>query len=90
MWYEWDEGKCRANQVKHGIDFQDVLGFQWDTALEIPDERKDHGEPRWIALGLIGSRLHTLVFTKRNDGLRVISLRKSNPREEGAYEFQKK
>jgi len=90
VWYEWDDSKNVANGFKHGVAFEEIHGFQWDTVLEVPDERKDYGEPRWIAIGLIGPRLHTLVYTLRNGALRVISLRKSNSREESAYESQKK
>ena len=69
--------------------FEAVFEFRWDTVLEDPDERKDYEESRWIALGLIGARPHTLIYTKRNRAIRVISLRKANPREVGAYESQK-
>ena len=40
-----------------------------------------YGEERWEATGLIGVRLHTLVFTEREDRIRVISLRKATPDE---------
>jgi hypothetical protein len=89
VWYDWDESKNHANHEKHGVDFKDVFEFQWDTVLEVPDERKDYGESRWIALGLVGTRLHTLIYTKRHRAIRVISLRKSNVREVTAYESQK-
>ncbi len=89
MRYEWDESKNLANQAKHGVGFKDTHGFRWDTVLEVQDDRKDYGESRWIALGLIGLRLHTLIYTKRNVTIRVISLRKSNVREVIAYESQK-
>ena len=85
MWYEWDDAKDLANRLKHGVSFQEVLAFQWDTALEVADARMDYGEPRWAALGLIGQRLHTLIFTEREGAIRVISLRKANHRERKAY-----
>ena len=49
------------------------------------DDRKDYGETREVALGLIGDRLHTLVFTMRGTVCHVISLRKSNKREIETY-----
>jgi len=42
-------------------------------------------EDRFIALGLIRERLHSLVFTVRPDAVRVIGLRKANRREERLY-----
>jgi len=47
-------------------------------------------EERFIALGLIGERLHSLVFTVRGNAVRVISLRKANRREELGYEQENK
>jgi hypothetical protein len=87
--YEWDAPKQRANLAKHGVDFAAIVAFQWDSALEIHDNRRDYGEPRWIVLGWNGTRLHTLIYTRRGHAIRVISLRKSNAREVSAYERQK-
>ncbi len=38
---------------------------------------------------MIGDRLHTLVFTPREDVVHVISLRRANKREVKRYESQK-
>ena len=57
----------------------------WAGALVAKDERADYGEGRYQALGLIEGRLHRLVFTPRDDGIRVISLRKANKREAPRY-----
>lgn len=79
--FEWDEAKRRTNLAKHGIDFADVEGFDFETALIGPDERQDYGERRFIALGFLDGRLHVLVFTMRGDVRWLISLRKANARE---------
>lgn len=55
--------------------------FDWDGALVVTDDRRDYGEPRLRALGLIDGRLHAVVVTPRGDALRIISLRKANKRE---------
>ena len=47
--------------------------------------RKDHAEPRWIAIGFIGAVLHLVVFTERGDNIRIISLRKATRREARTY-----
>jgi len=86
MNYEWDESKCDLNRLKHGVDFSAVLDFQWDQAVETEDTRKVYDEPRWIALGRIGDRLHVLIDTIRFDNIRVISLRKVNDRKIQYYE----
>ena len=89
MRYEWDEGKRAANFAKHGIDFCEAEHFDWQTALEARDTRFDYGEERWIALGMLGRRLHVLIYTIRQDALRLISLRRANPREKRYYEKDK-
>jgi len=89
MWYEWDDGKNQANIEKHGIAFERVSDFCWDTAFAFLDDRKDDGEARWIALGAINTRLHMLIFTRSLEALRVISPRKANDREGVLYEARK-
>ncbi|MDE2938763.1 MAG: BrnT family toxin [Chloroflexota bacterium] len=84
MEYEWDEGKRLSNQVKHGVDFSEVAGFEWDTAVIQSSPRG--GELRHAALGFIGERLHYLVFTIRGNNRRIVSLRKANQRELRRYE----
>jgi hypothetical protein len=78
---EWDEAKRRLNRDKHGVDLAEIEGFDWEAAHVIPDERRDYGEPCWIALGLIGARVHVAIFAQRQSGRRLISLRKANLRE---------
>jgi uncharacterized DUF497 family protein len=55
-------------------------------ALIVEDSRKTYEERRFQALGLIGDRVHMLVFTSRGSKMHVISLRKANPREIKRYE----
>ena len=45
------------------------------------DDAIDRGEDRWQATGLVGLRLYTLIFTEREDRIRVISLHKATPAE---------
>lgn len=86
MKYEWDEAKRKSNREKHRVDFAEVEGFDWETALVIPDTRADYGEPRYRAMGVVDKRLYALVFTPRSGTIRVVSLRKANPREVKCYE----
>ena len=65
-------------------------GFDWASALVLEDTRKDYGERRYRALGLIGGRLHAVVYTPRAGLLHIISLRKANRREEKRYATQTK
>ena len=85
MRFEWDEAKRAANIAKHGVDFAAVESFDFESALVMTDDRDDYGETREIALGHINARLHVLIFTWRNEVVRVISLRKANRREVRVY-----
>ncbi len=76
------------NIATRGISFEQAIEFEWETALIVADTRKDYGERRFQALGLIAQRLHVLVFTPRSGKTHVISLRKANKREVKRYEAQ--
>ena len=85
MHYEWDDNKLALNLENHQVHFDRASQFDWSTAIIEPDDRKDYGEPRFQAYGLIGERLHCLVFTPRGNCVRIISLRKANQREVKNY-----
>jgi uncharacterized DUF497 family protein len=86
MLYEWDDDKAAANLEKHGVSFHDVVRFDWSDVDEIDDKRFDYGETRTNVVGFLDGRLHVLLHTPRDGALRLISLRKANPREVRRYE----
>jgi hypothetical protein len=57
-----------------------------DLAEIIRDTRRDYGEVRLQARGLIRGRLYVVVFTIRGADFRLISLRKANKREQVLWE----
>jgi uncharacterized DUF497 family protein len=83
--YEWDDAKRAANLRQHKVDFATAWDFDWDTALVAVDDRENYGELREVALGFIGVRLHAMVFTRRTDNIRIISLRKAHRTEVRRY-----
>ena len=85
MRIEFDGPKNEANIAKHGVDLASAAAFEFDTAIFSVDTRKDYGETRNVAIGYITRRLHVLVFNKRGQTVRVISLRRANQREERTY-----
>ena len=50
------------------------------------DSRFIYGEDRYSALGRVDGRVLTVVYTMRNDAVRIISARKANSREVKKYE----
>ena len=85
MWH-WDEDKRQATLLLRGLDFAMVHELNLDLAEISLDARKDYGEARLQARGLIGGRLYVIVFTRRGQNLRLISLRKANKREQVLWE----
>jgi uncharacterized DUF497 family protein len=89
MW-EWDEDKRRANRAKHGLDFAEIDGFDWNGAITREDTRDGYGEQRFISTGDLGGRLHVCVWTWRAGKARLISLRRANAREKAHHDRSQK
>lgn len=86
MRISFDPAKSERNRIERGLPFERAAEFDSETALVREDARRDYGEQRWLAFGLIGERVHALCYLDIIDGIRVISLRKANRREVEAYE----
>ena len=86
MEIEFDANKNAANIRSRGLTFERVVDFDFDTAVFKQDSRRDYGEIRFRTLGFLDGRLHALVFTETDKGIRVISFRKANKREVKTYE----
>lgn len=85
MKFDWDKEKARRNLTKHGVSFDSVRDLDWTKARVVEDTRFDYGERRFLLYAPLQGRLHVLVFTRRSDQMRVVSLRKANPREIARY-----
>ena len=86
MNFEWDETKRGLNLARHGLDFDAVFWFDWENSLLTNRTREGDGELRYAALGMYNAKLHTVVFAKRGTRIRIISFRRSNRKEEKAYD----
>lgn len=83
--FEWDARKAASNLRKHNVAFDEIAGFDFAAALEAEDDRANYGETRMFALGPIKGNLHALVYTRRGEKLRIISLRKASKDERQIY-----
>jgi uncharacterized DUF497 family protein len=81
--FEWDEAKSKANFEKHGYDFDDASQILYGPVILRRSDRNN--EERWIAVGSLGERLIALIFTRREDLIRIISARRARKNEERAY-----
>ena len=84
--FTWDPVKAARNVTKHGIAFERAWDFDWGTSVVVDRSRRVDGERRQAAIGWLGDRLHTVIFTDRPDGVRLISFRRANRSEERTYE----
>ena len=86
MAYQWNKDKAAANISKHGIDFADAVSVFSDAlAVTIPDERFD--EERFVTIGIDAfGRVLVVVYTLRDDEIRLISARKATRYEQQQYE----
>lgn len=55
-------------------------------SIVLEDDRQQYGETRFIAIGRLYQRVMVVVYTMRDEAIRIISFRKANSREVTAYE----
>jgi uncharacterized DUF497 family protein len=87
---EWDANKAASNLKNHGVDFADAASVLLDDmALTILDDSVDE-EDRFVTLGMDAlGRLLVVVYTWREDTLRLISARPATTGERRRYESKR-
>ncbi len=83
--FEWDKAKRAANLAKHGLDFADASRIFTGPLLERKDARRDYGEDRFQAIGLVQGRVLVVVYTWRGARRRLISARKAREDERAVF-----
>jgi uncharacterized DUF497 family protein len=86
--WQWNgiRPKRDPNLRKHGIRFADAVSALEDhRAISVPDDSDD--EERWITIGMdCLARILVVVYTWRDEDMRLISARPAVPRESRQYE----
>jgi uncharacterized DUF497 family protein len=85
MEFEYDPAKSLTNKDKHGLDFEEAKAL-WRDEDHIVIDARLRGEPRSMAIGLIGEKLWSVVFTNRGGRVRIISARRARKEEAAIYE----
>lgn len=84
--FEWDENKNQSNQQKHKLSFETVRYVFLDPQAKRKPDRMINGEQREHLVGQILDVVIVLVvFTERNDNIRIISARRANKKERILY-----
>jgi hypothetical protein len=88
--FEWDEAKSAANLRKHGVSFEESSTVFGDPqALTIYDQEHSDQEDRYVSIGFAASgRFLVVVYTERDEAIRIISGRKATLTERRQYERQ--
>jgi uncharacterized DUF497 family protein len=81
----WDLDKRLLNLRKHGVDLA-LCGVVFDSPLVThEDDRADYGEQRLQSLGMLDTDVVFMVWTERDTGPHLISVRKANRHEQEYY-----
>ena len=85
MKFEYDARKSDLNLEKHGIDFEEAKRF-WndDDLLELPAKKR--GERRSMVIAKMDGSCWSAVITRRDDAIRIVSVRRSTDMEMKVYE----
>ena len=86
--FEWDKSKAQKNLSKRGISFADTFAvFEDPNALTIEDYRRD--EQRYVTIGMDAfGRIPVVVYTWREDNIRIIPARNAIRHEVKQYESE--
>jgi len=84
MDFEWDPRKATSNELKHGVTFEFATGVFDDASRT---ERLDVAsvEERWATVGLVEDSEIYVVYTVRDDAVRLITARRATRNEREEY-----
>jgi len=70
--FEWDDGKDRENQAKHGVSFETAQhAFADVKRIVAEDLEHSQKEKRFYCFGRIGDGILTVRFTHRENRIRI-------------------
>jgi uncharacterized protein len=85
--YRWDPVKAAINRQKHGIRLSDAVAVLEDELARTAPDPSSDAEDRFIAIGMDAlGRILVVVYTFREDHIRIISARLADSRERRDYE----
>ena len=83
----YDPKKNAANIKKHGVDFEDAQAVLLDPFALTWEDDDAEDEQRFLQLGLDAvGRILVVVFTYRDDVIRLIAAWKANDKQRKRYE----
>lgn len=88
--FDWDEGNSAKNWVRHLVSQGECEQVFFNEPIVVASDNKHSiDESRWFLLGMTDSgRLLFVVFTVRENRIRMISARDMNKKERKIYNEQ--
>jgi uncharacterized protein len=84
--FERDKSKAKANFRRHGVSFDFAkTAFSDPFAIERLDDREEHGEERFVIIGVAEKALLFVAYTEREERIRIISARRATQNEQDDY-----
>ena len=84
MDFEWSEAKRIAVLEARGLDFIDAkILFDGRPLYTVASPRS--AEERWLSLGELNGRLVAVVWARRGDSIRIITMRRARNEEKQRY-----
>ena len=81
----FDEEKRRKTLAERGLDFADAYKVFDGPEFTQQDDRFAYPEPRFQTYGLLDGRLIMFAWTPVENGIRIISMRRCNDREQHKF-----
>lgn len=82
--FEYDVNKSKSNKEKHGIDFEEAKELWLDEKGAEIDARSTV-EERKMLVAELGGKIWTAVFTRVEENVRIISVRRARDYEREIY-----
>ena len=83
--FEWDERKRESTLEKRGIDFNDVVRI-FDERPAVHALSKHPDEERMIATSKLSGQMVSVVYTFRDNRIRIITARRARKNEQREYQ----
>ena len=90
--FDWDKkSKAEINFRRHGVRMAEATAVFYDPySITLTDNESDPTEQRFATVGIGGKgRLLVVVYTYRDEHIRIISARPAEPHERKEYEEQR-
>lgn len=84
--FEWDQNKYNQTLEKHKISFIDAAQlFEEYTRFTYISHNAKNEEKRYVTVGLLKNKLFAVIYTIRQENIRIITARRAHVREERIY-----